>query len=138
VHPIQARDLSVVYRTTVFGRPTVGLDGLGFSVKEGEVYGFIGANGAGKTTTIKALLGLIRPSRGESFLLGTSSRDPASRREVGFIPEAPYFYEYLTARESLQFYGRLSGMDVASIPSRAGEVLERVGLSFAADRRLRT
>jgi ABC-2 type transport system ATP-binding protein len=71
-------------------------------------------------------------------LFGVDSREAVSRREIGFLPEAPYFYEYLTARETVAFYARLSGMDSAKIPARAGEVLERVGLTSAADRPVRT
>jgi ABC-2 type transport system ATP-binding protein len=138
MHPIETRDLTVVYRTGVFGRQHVGLDGLTLDIDEGEVFGFIGANGAGKTTSIKTFLGLIHPTRGECRLLGKTVRDPSARREIGFLPESPYFYEYLNARETLSFYARLSGIDGAVVEARADEVLERVGLSFAGDRRIRT
>ena len=138
MHPIEARDLAVVYRTGVLGRPVVGLDGLDLAVEPGEVFGYIGANGSGKTTTIKAFLSLIRPTRGEAFLFGGSARRPASRRDVGFLPEGPYFYEYLTGLETIDFYAQLSGMPRAGRAGRAGEVLERVGLSSAADRPVRT
>jgi ABC-2 type transport system ATP-binding protein len=136
--PIQTRDLTVVYRTGVLAKPTVGLDGLTLRVGEGEIFGFVGANGAGKTTAIKTLLGLLRPTRGEASLFGLSVREAASRKEVGFLPEAPYFYEYLTGREALGFYATLSGVDRHDRAGRAGEVLERVGLARAADRAVRT
>jgi len=135
---IETRDLTVVYRKGLFSPPREALSALELSVEEGEVFGFIGANGAGKTTTIKALLGLVRPSRGEAFLLGRSFRERASRREVGFLPEAPYFYDYLTGREALCFYGGLSGLAGKDASSRAGELLERVGLASAADRAIGT
>jgi len=138
MHPIETRDLTVVYRTGVLARPHLALDGLTLHIEEGEVFGFIGANGAGKTTTIKTLLGLILPTRGECSLLGKSARDPVARREIGFLPESPYFYEYLDARETLTFYAQLSGLDGPVVAARADEVLERVGLAFAADRRVGT
>lgn len=138
MHPIEARDLTVVYRSGMLARPVVGLDGLDLALEEGEVFGYIGANGAGKTTTMKALLNLIRPTRGEAFLLGVTTRSPASRREVGFLPEAPYFYEYLTGRETVDFYARLSGVPRDARALRVGEVIERVGLAQAADRPVRT
>ncbi len=137
MHPIETRDLTVVYRTGLLAKPTVGLQGLTLTIDEGEIYGFVGANGAGKTTAIKALLGLLRPTRGEAFLFGRSVRETASRTDVGFLPEAPYFYEYLSGREALDFYATLSGVDAASRSGRASEVLERVGLAFAADRAVR-
>jgi ABC-2 type transport system ATP-binding protein len=136
--PIRARDLTVVYRTGILAKPTIGLDGLTLTVGEGEVFGFVGANGAGKTTAIKTLLGLLRPTRGEAFLFGRPVRETASREDVGFLPEAPYFYEYLTGREALDFYATLSGVDRGDRARRAGEVLERVGLAGAADRAVRT
>jgi ABC-2 type transport system ATP-binding protein len=138
VNPIETRDLAVVYRTGLLSPRVTGLDGLTLSVEPGEVFGYVGANGAGKTTTIKALLGLQRPIRGEAFLMGKPSRDPASRAGVGFLPEAPYFYEYLTGRETVEFYARLSGVERAERRRRAGEVLERVGLAAAADAAVRT
>ncbi len=138
MHPIETRDLTVVYKTGILSRPVTGLDGLDLSVEPGEVFGYIGANGSGKTTTIKALLALIRPTRGEAFLLGESSRRPSSRREVGFLPEAPYFYEYLTGRETVDFYARLSGVARDERYARTAEVIERMGLSFAAERPVRT
>ncbi len=138
MHPVQARDLTVVYRTGILARPVPGLAGLDLAIEAGAVFGYVGANGAGKTTTIKTLLGLIRPTRGEALLFGIRSRDPASRREVGFLPESPYFYEYLTGTETVEFYARLSGLPRAERNSRAGEVLERVGLTGAAARRVGT
>ena len=138
MNPIETRDLTVIYKTGILSRPVTGLDGLDLAVEPGTVFGYVGANGAGKTTTIKAVLGLIRPTRGEVLLFGKSSRLPDSRREVGFLPESPYFYEYLTGRETVDFYARLSGMQARERGPRVDEVLERVGLSGAADRPVRT
>jgi ABC-2 type transport system ATP-binding protein len=114
------------------------LHGISFGVREGEIFGFVGPNGAGKTTTLKILMGLIRASAGRASILGHDVGETAFRRHVGFLPENPYFYEYLSARETLTFYARLCGVDRASRAARVEELLEWVGLSHAADARLRT
>jgi len=114
------------------------LHGISFEVRRGEVFGFIGPNGAGKTTTLKVLMGLIRASAGRVELLGRDAGDSEARREVGFAPESPYFYEFLTGREILEFYARLCDFPEARIGARVDEALAIVGLSHAADARLRT
>ena len=114
------------------------LHGISFEVRRGESFGFIGPNGAGKTTTLKALLGLIRPSGGRAQLLGRDAGDPESRRQIGYSPESPYFYEFLTGREILSFYARLCEVSPSQVDERAERVLAQVGLSHAADARLRT
>ena len=114
------------------------LHGISFGVREGEIFGFVGPNGAGKTTTLKILMGLIRASAGSATILGHDVSETAFRRHVGFLPENPYFYDYLTARETLIFYARLCGVSRASRDARVEELLEWVGLSQAADARLRT
>jgi ABC-2 type transport system ATP-binding protein len=114
------------------------LHGISFEVRRGEIFGFIGPNGAGKTTTLKALLGLLRPSAGRIELLGRDAGDPESRRELGFAPESPYFYEFLTGREILSFYARLCEVDAGRLGARVEQALAQVGLAHAADARLRT
>jgi ABC-2 type transport system ATP-binding protein len=114
------------------------LHGISFEVRRGESFGFIGPNGAGKTTTLKALLGLIRPSRGRVQLLGRDPGDPTARGQIGFSPESPYFYEFLTGREILSFYARLCDVEPGQVSARAQQALEQVGLAHAADARLRT
>jgi len=114
------------------------LHGISFAVREGEIFGFVGPNGAGKTTTLKILMGLIRPSAGRARVLGHDVRETAFRRHVGFLPENPYFYEYLTGREILAFYARLSGLRRAQRHARIEALLEQVGLAAAADARLRS
>jgi ABC-2 type transport system ATP-binding protein len=114
------------------------LHGISFALQRGEIFGFIGPNGAGKTTTLKVLMGLIRASGGSAELLGRDVDDPSCRREVGFAPESPYFYDFLTGREILAFYARLSGVESARIGARVDQVLEQVGLEQAGDARLRT
>jgi ABC-2 type transport system ATP-binding protein len=114
------------------------LHGISFALQRGEIFGFIGPNGAGKTTTLKVLMGLIRASGGSAELLGRDVDDPSCRREVGFAPESPYFYDFLTGREILSFYAHLCGVESARIGARVDQVLEQVGLEQAGDARLRT
>jgi len=114
------------------------LHGISFEVKRGEVFGFIGPNGAGKTTTLKVLMGLIRASAGRAELLGHEVGESSYRRQVGFAPESPYFYEFLTGREILSFYARLCEVAKPRIAARVDEVLAQVGLAGAGDARLRT
>jgi ABC-2 type transport system ATP-binding protein len=114
------------------------LHGVTFQVNEGEIFGFVGPNGAGKTTTLKVLMGLIRPTEGEAQILGRNVAESEFRDQVGFLPENPYFYPFLTAREILDFYARLTGVEAAGRAARVEELLETVKLSYAADARLRT
>ena len=114
------------------------LHGVTFQVHEGEIFGFVGPNGAGKTTTLKILMGLIRPTEGEARILGRNVAESEFRDQVGFLPENPYFYPYLTAREILDFYARLTGVESAGRAARVEELLELVKLSHVADALLRT
>jgi ABC-2 type transport system ATP-binding protein len=110
------------------GRHTA-VDGLDLEVRRGEIFGLLGPNGAGKTTTLKMIIGLLRPDRGEVRLMGRPPSDPGARAAIGFLPENPYFYEYLTAEEFLDFYGRLQGLPAEERRDRVAEILERVGLA---------
>lgn len=113
------------------------LHGLSFAVEAGEIFGFLGQNGAGKTTTIKLVVGLLFPDRGRVLLQGHPTSDPRSRGSLGFLPENPYFYDYLTGSEFLDFYGRLYGLDGATRRRRAAELISRLGLEPAAGLALR-
>jgi ABC-2 type transport system ATP-binding protein len=113
------------------------LDHLTLEVERGEVFGFLGPNGAGKTTTLKLLMGLIFPTSGTARVLGQSIESVGMHREIGYLPEQPYFYDYLTARELLQYYARFFGYGAAERGRRVGRCLERVGLTTAADVQLR-
>jgi ABC-2 type transport system ATP-binding protein len=113
------------------------LDGISFSVRRGEIFGFVGPNGAGKTTTLKVLMGLIRPSGGSAEILGHDVRTSEFHRHVGFLPENPWFHDFLTGAEILRFYAQLSGVPRAQIAERAQALLQQVGLAHAADVRLR-
>ena len=114
------------------------LDGISFRVRQGEAFGFVGPNGAGKTTTLKILMGLARPTSGRASVLGHDVSETAFRRHVGFLPENPYFYDYLSGRETLDFYARLCGVPQPLRRQRVDDLLDRVGLAHAADARLRT
>src|SRR3954468_15784037 len=98
-------------------RPKCALRPLHLAVEEGEVFGFLGPNGAGKTTTLKMLMGLVFPSGGSARILGMDVNDPRVKAQIGFLPEQPYFYDYLTARELLRYYGQLSGVDSRQLSS---------------------
>ncbi len=111
--------------------------GVSLEVYRGEIFGFLGPNGAGKTTTMKCAMGLIKPTAGRISILGGSIEDPAVRRRVGYLPEHPYFYDYLTATEILDFFGRLYEIPKAQRRKRIGELLELVGLADARHRTLR-
>ncbi|MCZ6781772.1 MAG: ABC transporter ATP-binding protein [Proteobacteria bacterium] len=114
------------------------LHGISLTVHRGEIFGFVGPNGAGKTTMLKVLMGLIRASSGRATVLGHDVGETEFRRQVGFLPENPYFYDYLTGREILRFYARLSGVRAAAMDKRVATLLDWVQLSDAADARLRT
>lgn len=122
---------------TPWGRPGVyALKGVSLDIKEGEVYGLIGPNGSGKSTMMKSLLGLVAPTEGTCSIFGIPSTDADSRENVGFLPENPYFYKFLTGSETLAFYGKLCGLGGKVLKERIREMLELVGLEDAADRRL--
>ncbi|GIW46053.1 MAG: ABC transporter ATP-binding protein [Candidatus Binatia bacterium] len=114
------------------------IEELSFAVREGEVFGLIGHNGAGKTTTFKILTGLLRPTRGQVLWLGKPEHDHRVRRLVGFAPEQPYFYDYLTVRETLEFYAHLYGLSRTDRKQRIADLVERFALGPKLDARLRT
>jgi ABC-2 type transport system ATP-binding protein len=109
--------------------PKVALKSLTMSVVEGEIFGYLGPNGAGKTTTIRLLMGLVNPSGGRASILGGSIDDPAIRAQIGFLPEQPYFYDYLTAKEVLMYYAALSSVPRKERSRRIEKTLTRVGLA---------
>ena len=134
---VEVTDLHKTFRPQVFGPAVQALRGISFRVEQGECFGYLGQNGAGKTTTMKVLTGLMTPTTGSATLLGRPCGDEAARRQLGYLPENPYFYEHLTPIEALQFYGRLSGLSAADVKARTPALLERVRLSDAANRRIR-
>jgi ABC-2 type transport system ATP-binding protein len=118
-------------------RPKIALRPLHLSVRDGEIFGFLGPNGAGKTTTLKILMGLVFPTAGTARILEMELDDPRMKAQIGFLPEQPYFYDYLTARELLIYYGQLSGVPAKALAAKVERVLERVGLREARDVQLR-
>jgi ABC-2 type transport system ATP-binding protein len=101
---------------------------LKLTIEEGEIFGFLGPNGAGKTTTLKLLMGLVFPTAGSARILGKEWTDPSVKAQIGFLPEQPYFYDYLTAHELLEYYGQLSGVPAKQRRQRVEQVLQQVGL----------
>lgn len=110
---------------------------LDLEVYRGEIFGFLGPNGAGKTTTIKVLLGILYPTSGEAYVLGKPAGDPETHYRLSYLPENPYFYDYMTGKEILTFYARLFGIPEPERSRRVNELLDRVGLSRAANQPLR-
>jgi ABC-2 type transport system ATP-binding protein len=135
--PIEAQGLRKVYRPRFGGRTVAALDGLDLAVEPGEVFGLLGPNGAGKTTTVKILLGLTWPTSGTARLFGRPSSEPESRRRVGYLPEGHRFPGYLTGRQTLSVFGRMSGLDGATLERRIPALLERVRLSEWSDVRVK-
>ena len=138
MHAIEIKDLTKAYAVGFWKkqlRPA--LHGLTLTVNQGETFGFLGPNGAGKTTTLKILMGIIRPSSGSATILGKDYRIPEIKRQIGFLPEQPYFYDYLSAPELLNYYSQLSGMGSAERAKRIGPTLDRVGLSDVGNKQLR-
>jgi len=135
--PIRTDGLTKEFRLGLGRQRVVALDRLNLEVHQGEIFGFLGHNGAGKTTTIKLLLGLLAPTAGQAWILDRPIEDVTIKQQVGFLPEAPYFYEYLTAEEFLTFYGQLFGLGGAPLTKKVEELLEMVALTDARRLQLR-
>ena len=131
---LSAKNLAKTYRKPFTRRKVEAVRGITFSVERGEIFGFLGPNGAGKTTTIKMLTGLITPTGGEAFVLGQRVPSPRAMAGVGFLPENPYVYPYLTPREFVSMCARLSGVPGGGLVKRVETMLARVGVAYAMDR----
>jgi len=134
---VRAAGLTKLYRHPWTLRVTRGVEDLDLEVRRGEVMGYLGRNGAGKTTTLKLLTGLHKPTRGGAWIFGESVETVTSRQRLGFLPEQPYFYDYLTGRETLEFAARLNGLGAAEARTSARHWLGRVGIADAENRRVR-
>lgn len=135
---VETHELRRTYTTGLFQKKErVGLRGLTLQVHRGEVFGCLGPNGAGKSTTLKLLMGLIFPTSGRASILGMDVQESSIKRRVGFLPEQPYFYDYLTARELLDYYAQLSGVPAGDRKRKVPAMLERAGLTEAANTQLR-
>src|SRR6266446_2795068 len=130
--------LTKVFPVPFHREPVVAVRHLDLRIEPGEVYGLLGPNGSGKSTTLKIILGLVSPTRGRTEIFGRDSSLVESRAAVGFLPENPYCYKYLTGEETLRFFGKLCGLSGSRLRERANQFLELVGLTNARDRRLST
>jgi ABC-2 type transport system ATP-binding protein len=133
---VKISNLTKVYPVPLRRQKVLAVRDLNLEVAEGEVYGLLGPNGSGKSTTLKILLGLVTASRGVTEIFGQDSRDYRSHADVGFLPENPYFYKYLTAEETLRFYGRICGIRGRKLDERINELLALVGMEDARHRRV--
>ena len=132
-----ASNLSKTYVLGFLRKKIRAVRDVSLRVERGEIFGLLGPNGAGKTTTLKMLFGLVRPCGGRAEVLGRPVNDVRAKRHVGYLPESPYFYDYLSGRELLTFAGQLFDLSRRESRKRADRLLERVGLGDAADRALR-
>jgi ABC-2 type transport system ATP-binding protein len=134
---VETRNLSKVYLDFWGRKKKQALRSLNLDIKRGEVFGLLGPNGSGKTTTIKLLLGLLFPSEGEALVFGKPGTNVKKNERIGYLPEESYLYRFLTAEETLDFYGRLFDMPASVRQQRASELIEKVGLGRDKKRTLR-
>jgi len=135
---IETRSLSKEYpHGFLHLKKKTSLEGLTMQVEDGEVFGFLGPNGAGKSTTIKLLMGIIFPTAGSAQILGRPVSDVSMHRDIGYLPEQPYFYDYLTATEVLDYFARFHGFSAAERKERVQKMLKKVGLETAGKIQLR-
>ncbi len=134
---LEIKDLKKHFFIGFFRKRVDAVKQVDFTVREGEIFGLLGPNGAGKTTTIKTMMGLIHPTSGSIRIFGETASRPSARADVGYLPENPYFHEYLTPKEILAFHGKLAGLSRAVIQERRDVLIEKVGLKDAAKRPLR-
>src|SRR5438477_7589876 len=135
---VAVEGLTKVFPVPFRRKPITAVRDLNLRVEAGEVYGLLGPNGSGKSTTLKIILGLASPTRGRTRIFGRDSSLVESRHAVGFLPENPYFYKFLTGEETLRFFGKLCRVNGSRLKSRVRELLELVGLTNARDQRLST
>lgn len=135
---IRIEKLTKDFRIGMRGLKLRAVEDLTLTVNDNQIFGLLGPNGCGKSTTMKVILGLLDPTRGECFIYGRSSNSVRSRHDVGFLPEAPYFYKYLSGRELVQFYAKICGVPRDEIGDRTQSVLKLVNMEEAAHRRVGT
>ncbi|MGB0416682.1 MAG: ABC transporter ATP-binding protein [Coraliomargarita sp.] len=135
---ISIRGLTKDFSVGMRGVKLRAVDNLSLEIGDNEIFGLLGPNGCGKSTTIKIVLGLLQASQGECRIFGQPSHTVAARRSVGFLPEAPYFYRYLTGRELVRFYAKVCGMKRSVLNDAVDAVIDLVNMTEAADRRVGT
>jgi ABC-2 type transport system ATP-binding protein len=133
---VQIENISKIFPVPLRRQRVQAVKNLSLVVEPGQVYGLLGPNGCGKSTTLKILLGLITPNSGRALVFGKDSREYRSRRDVGFLPENPYFHKFLTAAELLSFHGKICGLSGKKLTARIDELIDLVGLRDARDRRV--
>lgn len=133
---VEIRNLHKQFKGAWGRRGVYAVKGVSLNIPRGSIYGLIGPNGSGKSTVMKTLIGLLRPTAGECFVFGEPAYAPRNRRNIGFLPENPYFYKFLTGGEILRFYGRLCGLHGGALKEKIAELLALTGLEDAAKRRL--
>jgi ABC-2 type transport system ATP-binding protein len=134
---VETRKLTKVYRDFWGRQKKTALRALNVDIRKGEIFGLLGPNGSGKTTTIKLLLGLLFPTDGEAFVFGSPAADVRKNERIGYLPEESYLYRFLTAEETLDFYGRLFNLDPQTRNKRAQDLIDKVGLKADRKRALR-
>lgn len=135
---IRIDNLTKDFRIGMRGLKLRAVEDLSLTVEDNQIFGLLGPNGCGKSTTMKIILGLLEPTLGECSIYGLSSRSVRSRHDVGFLPEAPYFYKYLSGRELVRFYAKICGVPKSEIADRTEDVLKLVNMTEAAHRRVGT
>src|SRR3972149_11864394 len=120
---IKIENLTKVFKKGFRGKSVAAIKGLNLEVNEGEIFGFLGPNGAGKTTTIKILMGIIYPTKRKAWRMDRELGDMEVKSHIGFLPEQPYFYDYLTSSEFLEFYGQLFGLERKELKTRLKSLL---------------
>lgn len=135
---LSIENLTKDFRVGMRGIKLRAVDNVSFDVRRGEVFGLLGPNGSGKSTTLKIVLGLLRQTSGSCRIFGKQSSDASVRSRIGFLPEAPYFYKYLSGRELVKFYARMSGVPASELDARTEDALAITGMTDAAARRVKT
>src|SRR5215472_881705 len=133
---VSVEGLTKVFRIPFRKRSITAVRDLNLRVETGEVYGLLGPNGSGKSTTLKMILGIVSPTSGQAQIFGSESSDVATHQSVGFLPENPYFYKFLTGAETLRFFGKLCGLHGSDLKDRVQELLDLVGLTEARNQPL--
>jgi len=137
-HAIETFSLTKIFPDWWGRAKVIAIDGLDLKIRHNEIYGLLGPNGSGKTTTLKLLLSLLRPTKGMAMVLGGDTSDPKISEQIGYLPEESYLYKYLSARETLDFYGRIFGLPANIRKARIDTLLEMVGLTGMANRSVGT
>lgn len=133
---VRLRNVTKVFPVPFRRERVVAVNNLSLEIPSGQIFGLLGPNGSGKTTTLKILLGLVKPTKGTAEIFGRDCTAFESRKTMGYLPENPYFYKFLTAQETLEFYGKICGLSGRKLRVQVEELLELTGLVYARNRRI--